>query len=73
MEITKIVKDKLEKSLEGSKVEVIDHSHEHIEHNNTGANLEVIITYKGFDGKALVERHKMVFDVLKEEMKEKIR
>ena len=66
------VKQKLEQSLPGAIVEVSDESAGHIEHNPTGAHISLIVTYSGFKDKTLLQQHQMIYDILKEELQEKI-
>ena len=66
------VKQKLEKALPGAIVEVSDESAGHIEHNPSGAHISVIVTYAGFKDKTLLQQHHMIYDILKDELKEKI-
>lgn len=63
------IKQKLEAAFPGAKVQVADTSAGHETHNSAGAHLAVLIIYKGFTGKSLVEQHQLVYDALKEEMK----
>ena len=72
MTIQEEIKQKLEKELTGSSVDVVNQSSQHIGHDPGGAHLGVTITYNGFEGKSVVEQHQMVYNVLKEEMKTKI-
>lgn len=62
------VKAKLEKTLPGSSVEIVNQSSEHIGHDAGGAHLGITVIYKGFMDKRLVEQHQMVYDALREEM-----
>ena len=66
------IKQKLESSFPGAKVQIADTSAGHETHNSSGAHLAVLVTYKGFAGKSLVEQHQMVYGALKEEMKEQV-
>ena len=66
------IKQKLGSSFPGAKVAIADTSAGHETHNSFGAHLAVLITYKGFAGKSLIEQHQMVYDALKEEMKKQI-
>jgi len=63
------IRQKLEAAFPGAKVQIADTSAGHETHNSSGAHLAILITYKGFAGKSLVEQHQMVYDALKEEMK----
>lgn len=74
MSISEEVKQKIEQELPKSQVQVIDQSQMHILHQESkgGAHLKAIVKYKGFEGKTILEQHKMVYELFKEEMKEKI-
>ena len=66
------IRQKLEAAFPGAKVQVADTSAGHETYHSSGAHLAVVVTYKGFAGKSLVEQHQMVYAVLKEEMKEQV-
>ncbi len=66
------IKQKLGSSFPGAKITIADTSAGHEKHNSSGAHIAVLVVYKGFVGKSLVEQHQMVYDALKEEMKEQI-
>lgn len=70
--LTDKVKQKIESALSGAKVSVQDTSAGHEEHNSTGAHLSIDITYTGFVGKSILEQHRMINDILKEELRERI-
>ena len=53
------IKEKLEKNLPGSKVEVLDP-------RNDGTHLKAVINYKGFKNKGLLEQHRMVYKALED-------
>jgi BolA family transcriptional regulator, general stress-responsive regulator len=72
MVINDEIKQKIETKLIGSKVDVIDNSAAHLGHGASGSHLEVIVAYKGFKNKSLIEQHRMINDILKDELKEKI-
>ncbi|XP_013381701.1 bolA-like protein 2 [Lingula anatina] len=57
------IKDKLQKALEASYLEVEDLS------DGCGAKFQAIIVSKKFEGKPLLQRHRLVNSVLEEEMK----
>ena len=48
---------KVESQLLGSKVTVLDPNHD-------GVHLKAKIVYNGFEGKSVVEQHRMVYDIL---------
>lgn len=66
------IKQKLELAFPNSKVEVIDTSAGHENHAASGAHIAVLVVWEGFRHKSLVEQHQMVYDTLKEELKEQI-
>lgn len=53
------IKEKIEKNLPGSKVEVLDPRMD-------GTHLKAIIKYKEFKSKSLVEQHRMVYKALED-------
>ncbi len=69
MVLLSAIQQKLSQALPGAKIEIIDHSASHIEHHPVGVHLEVQITYAGFAGKSLMEQHRLVNDILAEELK----
>ncbi|HLD40262.1 MAG TPA: BolA family protein [Candidatus Nanoarchaeia archaeon] len=66
------IKQKLEAAFPRAKVQIADTSAGHETHNSSGAHLAVLIIYKGFAGKSLVEQHQLVYAALKEEMREQV-
>ena len=72
MSFTEQIRLKLEQALPGSRVEVEDQSDSHIEHNPTGAHITVKLKYQVFKDKTRVDLHQMIYNVLRDEMKEKI-
>ncbi|MDX1919368.1 MAG: BolA family protein [Candidatus Caenarcaniphilales bacterium] len=68
-EIETILKEKLL----ASEVNIVDDAALHAGHQpGNPAYLTVYVTSKLFEGKSLVQQHKLVYDSLKDEMKEKI-
>lgn len=72
MELIQKVKIKLEESFNGAQIQLYDDSADHAGHGASGAHLRVEISYKGFADKSLIEQHRMVNEVLKEELKGEI-
>jgi stress-induced morphogen len=64
MTITEI-KQKIENSIPGSSVEILDPY-------NDGVHIKAIVTYSGFEGKSMVEQHRMVYSLFQEELKNEI-
>jgi stress-induced morphogen len=59
------IKNKISNGLPGSIVEILDPY-------NDGVHIKAIVTYSGFAGKGILEQHRMVYDTVKEELKEEI-
>ena len=60
------IKQKIESGLEGSKVEVLDPRQD-------GKHLKAVVVYSGFEGKSLIEQHRMVIDTVRDDLgKDKI-
>ncbi|CAI9113330.1 OLC1v1013911C1 [Oldenlandia corymbosa var. corymbosa] len=68
------IKSKLQSALEAAVVEVEDVSYQHAGHaavKNTGTNethFNVKVVSDKFDGQSLVKRHRMVYDLLSDEL-----
>ncbi len=67
MNIAEKVKQKIENALPGSDVSVHDESAGHADHE-PGAHLEVSVTYAGFEGKPLLAQHRMITEILRDEL-----
>ncbi|MCG9873845.1 MAG: BolA/IbaG family iron-sulfur metabolism protein [Leptospiraceae bacterium] len=59
------IKEKIEMGLPGSQVEILDPYRD-------GVHIKAIVKYTGFQKKSILEQHRMVYDTLKEELKEEI-
>jgi stress-induced morphogen len=59
------IKNKISNGLPGSVVEILDPY-------NDGVHIKAVVTYSGFAGKGILEQHRMVYDTVKEELKEEI-
>ena len=59
------IRKKIEEGLPGAEVEVLDPRRD-------GMHLKAIVAYKGFEGKTLVQQHRMVYDTLRDELKEEL-
>lgn len=61
-----MTKDELQKRLEsglpGARVEILDPM-------NDGVHLKAVVAYAGFAGASLLQQHRMVYDLVKEELK----
>lgn len=59
------IKAKIEAGLPGSAVVIEDPRRD-------GVHIKAVVTWSGFEGKSLIEQHRMVNDTLKEELKEEL-
>ncbi|KAI3878087.1 hypothetical protein MKX03_014355 [Papaver bracteatum] len=68
------IKEKLEKELATVELEIEDISYQHAGHagvrgnSNGETHFNVIVVSKEFDGKSLVKRHRLIYDLLQEEL-----
>ena len=76
MAIENEMREKLEKSLAPTSLEVINESHKHAGHAGspgTGeSHFQLNIVSEAFSGKTRLERHRLINEVLKEELAGKI-
>ena len=63
---------KLNNNFSDGTVELKNTSSQHIGHNSSGMHLKATIHYNGFRGKTTLDRHRMVHEVLKEEIGKEI-
>ena len=68
------IRQKLENALKPELIEIIDHSAAHAGHagNKGGGHYNITLVAAQFDGKSLVQRHQMVYQILGDMMKEEI-
>ena len=59
---------KLKEHFPGADVTLENTSSQHVGHNSKGMHLKTTIIYDGFQGKSVIEQHKMVHSVLKKEI-----
>ena len=62
------LKEKIEKKIPGSIVKIEKSRDNHNQH----LHLKAVVKSKAFEGKSLVEQHRMVYDALKENFKKNI-
>jgi BolA protein len=72
--IANTIRQKLEEALKPELIEIIDHSAAHAGHagNKGGGHYNVTIVAQQFEGKSLVQRHQMIYQVMGDLMKEEI-
>lgn len=70
------IKELLQQKLSASHVEVIDDSDKHVGHAGAapGGNthFSVVVVSNQFEGKTLVKRHQLVYEILKEHIRQGI-
>lgn len=67
VDLAKYIRDKLEEALQPTQLEVIDESQAHAGHSghrSGGSHYAVRIASKRFEGKKLLETHRMIYDAL---------
>ncbi len=71
---TNIIRQKLEEAFKPELIEIIDHSAAHAGHagNKGGGHYNVTIVAQQFEGKSLVQRHQLIYQVMGDLMKEEI-
>lgn len=62
------LKEKIEKRIPGSDVEILRSR----DNNSRHLHIKAVVKNKVFEGKSLVEQHRMVYDALRENMKKDI-
>ena len=72
--IANTIRQKLEEALKPELIEIIDHSAAHAGHagNQGGGHNNITIVAEQFEGKSLVQRHQMIYQVMGDLMKEEI-
>jgi BolA protein len=76
MSVEATIRDKLQRALDPTRLEVINESHLHAGHRSspgTGeSHFRVLVTSPRFTGKSRVERHRLVNEVLAAELRGKV-
>lgn len=75
MELMDTIKQKLESALEPLDIKMVDHSAAHAGHSGNpsgSAHIELWIVSQKFEGQTELNRQRMVFKVLSDEMKSSI-
>ncbi|AEF99679.1 BolA family protein [Methylomonas methanica] len=68
------IKQKLQDALKPDLIEIIDHSAAHAGHagNKGGGHYNVTIVSEQFEGKSLVQRHQLIYQIMGDMMKDEI-
>ncbi len=64
IEREELIRQRIEDTLRPEKLELIDDSHLHAGHGAKGGHYTVRITSTEFEGKNLVQRHRLVYDAV---------
>lgn len=70
-----MIRNRINEALSPESVEVIDESHKHVGHEGAksgGGHFIVNIISDAFEGKNLVERHRMVYEAMGDAMQKEI-
>ena len=65
--LIKEIKNRIKAYVQNCNIEIFDESHLHLNHNNRThgrAHLKAIIISEYFKGMSLIERHKMIYSIL---------
>ena len=63
-----LIQQQLEAALQPSALKIIDDSHLHAGHGAQGGHYTVHIIAEVFEGKSLIQRHRLVYDALQDLM-----
>ncbi|MBS4051972.1 BolA family protein [Methylomonas rivi] len=68
------IRQKLEDALKPELIEIVDHSAAHAGHagNKGGGHYNVTIVSEQFEGKSLVQRHQLIYQIMGDMMKDEI-
>ena len=71
--LVKIIKTKLSENLNIDSLDIIDESHKHANHSqSSGGHFRVSIVSEDFQDKSLIERHRIVYGILGDMLKNEI-
>jgi len=71
--LVEIIKTKLSENLNIDSLDIIDESHKHANHaQSSGGHFRVRIVSEDFQDKSLLERHRMVYGILGDMLKNEI-
>jgi len=71
--LVETIKSKLSENLNIDSLDIIDESHKHANHaQSSGGHFRVRIVSEDFQDKSLIERHRMVYEILGDMLKNEI-
>jgi len=68
MDLRSLVEQKLRDALAPARLDIVDDSAAHAGHGASGAHVSVSIVSSAFEGKSLVQRHRLINAALKDEL-----
>ncbi len=69
MTLAATIETRLKAVLQASTVQVQDDSADHAGHGASGAHVSVVVVAEAFRGKSPIQRHRLIYAALAEEMK----
>ena len=69
MSLAEVITSRLTTALQAISVQVEDDSAAHAGHGASGAHVSVVVVAEAFRGKSPIQRHRLVYGALAEEMK----
>jgi BolA protein len=72
MTVKQQIEEKLATRFAPAHLEVVDESHQHNVPEGSESHFKVVLVSDAFDGKSLVSRHRMVYDLLAAELQSRV-
>lgn len=69
MSLAELITSRLTTALQAISVQVEDDSASHAGHGASGAHVSVVVVAEAFRGKSPIQRHRLIYSALAEEMK----
>jgi BolA protein len=60
----RIIRQRIDESLKPESLELIDDSHMHVGHGAKGGHYSIKIVANAFEGKGLLQRHRLVYEAI---------
>ncbi len=70
--IQSVIHDQLMDAFQPQSIDIIDESHLHAGHGAKGGHYKLHVVADAFSGKSLIQRHRLVYDALSDQMNSKI-
>lgn len=72
MTVKQQIEEKLSSRLAPAHLEVVNESHQHNVPEGSESHFKVVVVSEAFSGKTLVSRHRMVYELLSEELEDHV-